>query len=108
MVPESRIKAELKRTLNETSFEGLGERHQGKVRESYIQGDRRILITTDRVSAFDCIYRPLRRRFTWPRWANRSIGSSTSCSVWFRAPRRGLPSSRSACRTPRGPTGPSC
>lgn len=55
MVPESRIKAELKRTLNETSFEGLGERHQGKVRESYIQGDRRILITTDRVSAFDCI-----------------------------------------------------
>lgn len=55
MIPESRIKAELKRTLNETSFEGLGQRLQGKVRESYIQGDRRILITTDRVSAFDCI-----------------------------------------------------
>jgi phosphoribosylaminoimidazole-succinocarboxamide synthase len=55
MIPEARIKAELKRTLDSTSFEGLGERHQGKVRESYIQGDRRILITTDRVSAFDCI-----------------------------------------------------
>jgi len=55
MIPETRIKPELKRTLDETRFEGLGERHQGKVRESYIQGDRRVLITTDRVSAFDCI-----------------------------------------------------
>lgn len=55
MIAESRIKAELNRTLNETRFEGLGQRHQGKVRESYVQGNRRVLITTDRVSAFDCI-----------------------------------------------------
>ncbi len=55
MINESRIKAELERTLDETRIDGLGQRHQGKVRESYIQGNRRILITTDRVSAFDCI-----------------------------------------------------
>ena len=55
MISEDRIKAELRNTLNETNFPGLGERHQGKVRESYIQKDLRVLITTDRVSAFDCI-----------------------------------------------------
>jgi len=55
MIAESRIRAELNRTLDSTAFTGLGERHQGKVRESYIAGNRRILITTDRVSAFDCI-----------------------------------------------------
>jgi len=55
MIPESRLQAELKRTLNETRFAGLGERHQGKVRESYLQKDRRLIVTTDRVSAFDCI-----------------------------------------------------
>ena len=32
---------------------GLGPRSEGKVRDIYVQGDRRILITTDRVSAFD-------------------------------------------------------
>jgi phosphoribosylaminoimidazole-succinocarboxamide synthase len=55
MIPEKRIRDELPHTLNETAFKGLGTRHQGKVRESYVQKDRRILVTTDRVSAFDCI-----------------------------------------------------
>lgn len=55
MITEQRLRAELSRTLDETVFKGLGERHQGKVRESYVQQDRRIIITTDRVSAFDCI-----------------------------------------------------
>lgn len=55
MITESRFRTELNRTLNETQFAGLGERHQGKVRESYLQKDRRIIVTTDRVSAFDCI-----------------------------------------------------
>ena len=32
---------------------GLGQRHAGKVRDSYVRGTERILITTDRVSAFD-------------------------------------------------------
>ena len=55
MITQDRIQAELKNTLNETNFPGLGERQQGKVRESYLQKDRRVIITTDRVSAFDCI-----------------------------------------------------
>lgn len=55
MIANERIKTELKNTLNETFFPGLGERQQGKVRESYLQKDRRVIVTTDRISAFDCI-----------------------------------------------------
>ena len=40
--------------LSETDLPGLGERRQGKVRDIYGLGDgRRLLITTDRLSAFD-------------------------------------------------------
>jgi phosphoribosylaminoimidazole-succinocarboxamide synthase len=31
----------------------LGEKYEGKVRDVYVQNGRRILITTDRISAFD-------------------------------------------------------
>ncbi len=63
MISESRIREELTRTLDETNFVGLGEKHAGKVRDSYklvpAQGApgpaRRVLITTDRISAFDCV-----------------------------------------------------
>lgn len=55
MITEARIQAEQNNTLNETNFPGLGERLQGKVRESYLQKNQRIIVTTDRVSAFDCI-----------------------------------------------------
>lgn len=49
------LRAQLPHTLSETAFEGLGSRSQGKVRDIYDQGDRIVLITTDRVSAFDRI-----------------------------------------------------
>ncbi|MAT96654.1 MAG: phosphoribosylaminoimidazolesuccinocarboxamide synthase [Anaerolineaceae bacterium] len=39
--------------LDSTDFAGLGEKYEGKVRDVYVQNGRRILITTDRVSAFD-------------------------------------------------------
>lgn len=39
--------------LDETSCPGLGTAEHGKVRDSYRLGDRRILVTTDRISAFD-------------------------------------------------------
>lgn len=32
---------------------GLGEKYSGKVRDCYVVGDKRILITTDRISSFD-------------------------------------------------------
>ncbi len=39
--------------LDKTDFAGLGEKYEGKVRDVYVQNGRRLLITTDRVSAFD-------------------------------------------------------
>ena len=41
------------RTLVRTDFAGLGERIEGKVRDSYRSGDRRTIVVTDRVSCFD-------------------------------------------------------
>ena len=55
MIPEAVIRAQLNNVLDETHFEGLGEREVGKVRDSYKQGDRRIIVVTDRISAFDCV-----------------------------------------------------
>lgn len=55
MVDESVIKAQLDRTLDHTSFEGLGERYEGKVRDNYSAGGRRFIVVTDRISAFDRI-----------------------------------------------------
>ncbi len=42
-------------TLNHTDFAGLGERIPGKVRDSYVKGDRRTIVVTDRVSCFDVV-----------------------------------------------------
>ncbi len=39
--------------LKGISIPQLGKRYQGKVRDFYLQGGKRILITTDRISAFD-------------------------------------------------------
>ncbi len=55
MITENRIREELTRTLQQTVFKGLGKKETGKVRDCYQQADRRILITTDRISAFDCV-----------------------------------------------------
>lgn len=37
------------------SFDRLGARYSGKVRENFTRGDERIIIVTDRVSAFDVV-----------------------------------------------------
>lgn len=39
--------------LEETDFPELGEKYAGKVRDNYTKGDRRVLISTDKISAFD-------------------------------------------------------
>ncbi|OGK13564.1 phosphoribosylaminoimidazolesuccinocarboxamide synthase [Candidatus Roizmanbacteria bacterium RIFCSPLOWO2_01_FULL_38_12] len=41
--------------LKSIDIPGLGKKKQGKVRDIYFKGDKRILITTDRQSAFDVI-----------------------------------------------------
>lgn len=55
MIQEAVLRAQLGNVLGGTNFSGIGERHQGKVRDSYLQGDRRIIVVTDRISAFDCV-----------------------------------------------------
>lgn len=55
MVSDSRIRAELQNVLTTTDFDGLGEVDHGKVRDSYKQDDRRVIVVSDRISAFDCV-----------------------------------------------------
>jgi phosphoribosylaminoimidazole-succinocarboxamide synthase len=47
------LREQLPYTLRETDFPALGTRYRGKVRDTYSRGDRLLLITTDRLSAFD-------------------------------------------------------
>lgn len=51
----SAIADQLPHTLKETNFTGLGERYRGKVRDVYKRGDTLVLVTSDRLSAFDHI-----------------------------------------------------
>ncbi len=55
MLDASVIASQIPHVLKGTNFAKLGERYEGKVRDNYTQGNRRILITTDRLSAFDRI-----------------------------------------------------
>lgn len=41
------------KVIKTVNLKGLGKKYSGKVRDYYITGDKRILITTDRISAFD-------------------------------------------------------
>lgn len=41
--------------LKTANLKGFGKKHKGKVRDYYIAGDKVILITTDRISAFDSV-----------------------------------------------------
>ncbi|HEC21152.1 MAG TPA: phosphoribosylaminoimidazolesuccinocarboxamide synthase [Candidatus Peregrinibacteria bacterium] len=47
------IRKNLSNLLGETDFPWLGELYRGKVRDNYSLGNKRIIITTDRQSAFD-------------------------------------------------------
>lgn len=53
MVQDSELFKQLPFVLTGTSFDFLGERYAGKVRDNYSRGDRRIIVTTDRLSCFD-------------------------------------------------------
>lgn len=49
------IKKQLPFCLQSTNFLSLGQKYTGKVRDNYIQGNKRIMIATDKLSAFDRI-----------------------------------------------------
>lgn len=53
MLSLAEIKSAIPDTLLGVDLPGLGTRIQGKVRDIYVSSGQRILITTDRVSAFD-------------------------------------------------------
>lgn len=55
VIADAQIRNQLNEVLEQTSFAGCGKLIKGKVRDSYLQGDRRVIVATDRVSAFDCI-----------------------------------------------------
>ena len=47
------LRAQLPYTLREAPFPALGSLYRGKVRDNFSSGDRIVMITTDRLSAFD-------------------------------------------------------
>lgn len=56
-ISESVIRKNMNNTIKETDFPGLGEKYKGKVRDNYTdrEGERRVIIATDRISAFDVV-----------------------------------------------------
>jgi phosphoribosylaminoimidazole-succinocarboxamide synthase len=55
MVPQDVLDAQLTRTLDATDFPELGDKYEGKVRDCYTRDQRRIIVVTDRISAFDVV-----------------------------------------------------
>jgi phosphoribosylaminoimidazole-succinocarboxamide synthase len=53
MVPAETLRAALATCLDHTDLDALGTKYEGKVRDNYTRADRRYIVVTDRVSAFD-------------------------------------------------------
>ncbi|HVO18797.1 MAG TPA: phosphoribosylaminoimidazolesuccinocarboxamide synthase [Anaeromyxobacter sp.] len=53
MMTDDLLRAQLPHALRQLDLPALGELYRGKVRDNYSRGDRIVMITTDRVSAFD-------------------------------------------------------
>ncbi len=53
MMTDDKLRAQLPHTLRQLDLPALGELYRGKVRDNYSRGDRIVMITTDRISAFD-------------------------------------------------------
>jgi phosphoribosylaminoimidazole-succinocarboxamide synthase len=53
MIPDDKLRAQLSHTLRQFDAPGLGDLYRGKVRDNYSRGDRIVMVTTDRISAFD-------------------------------------------------------
>jgi phosphoribosylaminoimidazole-succinocarboxamide synthase len=53
MIPDAQLHAQLAHTLRQLDLPSLGDLYRGKVRDNYSRGERIVMVTTDRVSAFD-------------------------------------------------------
>lgn len=52
MLSDETLKNQLTNTLEKTDL-NVGKKYEGKVRDNYLLGDKRVIIVTDRISAFD-------------------------------------------------------
>lgn len=55
MIDNNTLLTQIPNCLGGTDFALLGEKYTGKVRDNYTRGDRRIIVVTDKLSAFDRI-----------------------------------------------------
>jgi len=55
MLTRKDIEAQLAHPLDAVDVPGIGSKYEGKVRECYTIGDKRIIIASDRLSAFDVV-----------------------------------------------------
>jgi len=55
MISDALIRAQLAKTLESTDFTELGKKYAGKVRDCYTEDNRRTIVVTDRISAFDVV-----------------------------------------------------
>ena len=55
MLTKETLLAQIPYCLKGTNFPNLGSRYEGKVRDNYTKDDKRVIIVTDRLSAFDRI-----------------------------------------------------
>ncbi len=55
MISDDLIKAQLAKTLQTTEFSTLGKKFAGKVRDCYTKDNQRVIVVTDRISAFDVV-----------------------------------------------------
>jgi phosphoribosylaminoimidazole-succinocarboxamide synthase len=53
MISDELLRAQLPHALRQLDLPALGALYRGKVRDNYTRGDRIVMVTTDRVSAFD-------------------------------------------------------
>jgi phosphoribosylaminoimidazole-succinocarboxamide synthase len=53
MLSDEQIKQQISNTLQDTDLVTIGSKYKGKVRDNYTKDNKIIMITTDRVSAFD-------------------------------------------------------
>src|SRR5947209_13733539 len=53
MTRDDILRAQIPHTLREADFPALGELYRGKVRDNFSKGGRIVMVTTDRLSAFD-------------------------------------------------------
>jgi len=53
MLSDAQLRAQLPHTLRQLDLPALGSLYRGKVRDNYSRGDQIVMVTSDRISAFD-------------------------------------------------------